>query len=169
MALALGLVFLVVMPLFAVDSADWKEFAPKGGRFGVKFPAKTTPGKAGSGNNEFKTERCVFNATGYTLYWRVREKPFATADETEAYLKSQQKGVANAGKLISEKEITVGGIKGREFTVTVNESTTLRCRAFVIDKVVCTLVVQGKTPEAVKASDAETFLKSFKHTPKEGK
>lgn len=163
----IAVVLVVASSLLAADSADWKEFAPEGGKFSVQFPAKTTSGKAGSGEKEFKTERCVLNDTAYTLYWKVREQPFASAAQRDAYLWGQQYAITKNGKIIATAEVVVGSIKGREFTVTVNENMTLRCRAFVIDDVVCcTLVIQGKSPEAVMAPDPEAFFKSFNPAPK---
>src|SRR2546429_187900 len=79
----MGFVLWGISSLTAAEPADWKEFAPKDGNFSVKFPAKTTSGKAGRGENEFKTERAIVNMTGYTLYWRVREKPFANTAEKD--------------------------------------------------------------------------------------
>jgi hypothetical protein len=165
--LVAGLAVWAVALGTAGDSPQEKEFAPKEGGFSLTFPSETTSGTAGSGASQFKTERVkrsAVGALGYTLYWRLREKPFDTPAAAEAYLKAQQEGVAASGKLVSEGEINLDGGKGREFIVTVNESTTLRCRAFVVEKLICMLMVQGQGMKAVTSDDAERFFKSFKLT-----
>jgi hypothetical protein len=162
----------MLAPLAAADKPEWKEFAPRMQGFSIQFPAQPTIGKAGSGDNQFQTatvKRSAGNALGYTLYWRFQNKPFRNAAEAETYMEGQQKGIAATGNLVSEGQVTLGKHKGREFIVTINKTTTVRCRVFVIGKLVCTLVVQGQGPKAVKSTDAERFFKSFKLTPEKPK
>jgi hypothetical protein len=168
-AVVAGFILCALSHLTAADPADWTEFAPKEATFSLKFPAKPVSGKAGRGEKAFRTERAIANDMAYTLYWRVRDMAFTTPAEKDAYILGQQKGVAASGKLIAEEDLSLDGNKGREFTVTINPDTTVRCRVFVIERVVCTLTIQGKTPEAVKAADAETFFKSFKPVRDKGK
>ena len=154
-----------LFPFMAAHAEEWKDFSSKEGGFTIKFPAATISGRAGKGDSAFKTEaikRTAVDGLGYTLYWKLREKPFGTAPEVDGYLKGQQKGVAASGKLVNEAEITFDGNKGREFTVTIDATTCMRCRVLVIDKLVCMLVIQGRDPEAVKSAEAERFFKSFK-------
>jgi hypothetical protein len=148
--LAIFLVGWVFTGVVAAQPADWKEFMPKEGGFSIKFPAATKSGKAGTGSDPFNTERAVVNQVNYTLYWRLREKPFENAKAADAYMKGQQQGVAKSGTLVNEAEIAVDGVKGREFTVNIKDRT-LRCRVFVIDRVLVTLVIQGPTAESVQA------------------
>jgi hypothetical protein len=157
--------FCALAPLGADEKSEWKEFAPKESGISIKFPTKPVLGKVGTGEDQMQTaavKRAAVKALGYTLYWRTMKKPYGSAAEAEAYMKNQQKGVVESGKLVSEEKVPLGEHKGRELTVTVNEATTLRCRVFVIGKLVCTLVVQGQSPDAVKSDDAERFLKSLK-------
>jgi hypothetical protein len=150
-----------VVSLAPAGESDWKEFAPKDGGFSVKFPGATKSGKAGTEGDQFSTERVIVNQVAYTLYWKFREKPFANATAADVYMRGQQQGVANAGKLTSEKEITVEGFKGREFSVEAKGSVFL-CRVLVVDRLVVTQVIQGATPEIVKSEHAKRFFDSFK-------
>jgi uncharacterized protein (TIGR03067 family) len=149
--------------LCAGDPSDWEEVTSREGSFSIKFPLPPKYGTVGKGESEFKTARVVSDKVGYSLYWKLRDKPFDNAAAVESYIKEQQKSATTNGKVIKEEEITFDGHKAREFTVADSDLTS-RYRIMVVDKLICTLVIVGQTRESVNTEDAERFFKSFKIT-----
>jgi hypothetical protein len=149
------------------DYSNWKEYAPTGAAFTVRFPSDPTLQSTKNGQQTIQVagiQRKEVNGLGFVCQWFVKEKPFGNQKEEAAYLVGQQVGAVKAskGKLSAEKEVTLSGILGREFFVEVADNNVMQCRVYLAGSRVINLQVWGQDKEAVSSGDALKFLDSLK-------
>jgi hypothetical protein len=161
----LAAVVLVAPLALAQDKPAWKELAPEGAGFTVLFPGEPAVSKLRDGGRA-QIKRSPVEGISYYGTWTTREMPFATEEVAKAYLLGMQEGSAKAvkGKVISDKEITLDGVPGREFGIEAPENTVIRCRVFAVGDRIFNFQVWGKDKEAVQSTDPEKFFGSIKLT-----
>lgn len=164
----LGLLVGIPFTLTATDNyTGWEKYDSREGGFHVYFPKKPVVKTPSSATGQFHVigiQRTNANELSFSCQGKLKAEPFVDQAAEAAYLKGQQAGavLSSKGKLIEEKEIEVDSVTGRDFIITFNETTTLRSRAFVFGKVICTITVFGKDADSVRTGDAKKFLESFK-------
>jgi hypothetical protein len=109
-------------------------------------------------------QRRAANELGYTCQWTIREKAYSSREAVTGYLRGQQAGAlkSSKGKLVEEKDITLDGVPGREFTIELPDKNRMRCRSYLAGKRVVTLQVVGKDLESVRSTDAVKFFESLR-------
>ena len=151
----------------------WIEFAPTDAGFQVRIPKEPivkTGSSASSNLNTASILRKTADDLGFICQWEIRDQTGRKEAEV-IYLKGQQFGmlIATKGQLIEEKEIALDHVQGREWIIAIGENKqfpataeTLRCRSYVVSKRMISLQVIGKNADAVRSTDAVTFLESLK-------
>jgi len=162
-----------LIPLIAltVASAQTKPevFSPKGGKFTLKFPgkpkevtqaAKTAVGDLNVYTATFATTEGNVYLVSYTDFPAGTVKP----DGISAMYDGVREGLKKDGKLISEKELTLGGDKlpGREILIEKGKQQ-LRFRVVARDNRLFQVAVVG-SGDFVTGKDATAFLESFEVT-----
>jgi hypothetical protein len=148
------------------DYSQWKLYAPKEATFKVRFPSDPTLRTTPHGSETIHVagvQRQGVDGLGYVCQWLLKEKPSASREAEAAYLKGQQEGALKSsnGKLVEEKEITLGGVPGREFIIAVADRNVLHCRVYLAGTQVINLQVWGRDKEAVSSGEAIKFLDSL--------
>src|SRR5262249_43334087 len=155
-------------PLVVENKPDHDEnqqslYAPKEANFEVRFPSDPTVKMTPHGSETIHVagiQRQAVDGLGYVCQWVIKEKLFGSEEAEVAYLKGQQEGAlkSSRGNLVSEKEISLNGVPGREFIIEYDDQNVLRCRVYLAGKRVVNLQVWGKDKEAVSSKDAVKFF-----------
>jgi hypothetical protein len=169
MRTALTLLFAIVTVSLASAQQPTETYAPKNGKFSVKFPGppseKMQSAKTGGG------DLGVFTATFATVEGNVylvsyTDFPAGTvkAETVGTLYDGVREGLKKDGKLISEKDLTLGGDKlsGREIVVEKGKQQ-LRFRVVARDNRLFQVAVVG-SGDFVTGKDATAFLESFEVT-----
>jgi hypothetical protein len=153
--------------LHADDQAEWKEFTSKEGHFKVvmpgtpkqqQFDTESDFGKGVLHMNSVQAGKTIYGANYCDFPAEIRKAPIK-----KVYDSSRDGAVANLeGKLVGEKEITLGKYPGREIQIEVAGGKQLfRARVFLVEQRLFQVVVMG-TKEAAISKEADKFLDSFK-------
>jgi hypothetical protein len=141
-------------------------FSPKDGRFNVRFPAK--PKETSQKTQSALGELSVFTATFATTEGNVFLVSYtdfpagSIKPETQSALfDGVRDGLKKDGKLVSEKELTLGADKLPMREIVIEKSKqTLRFRVVIRESRLYQVAVVG-SDEFVKGKDASAFLDSF--------
>ena len=155
--LAAGLVVL----LFGwpgVATAQGKPFVWKEGKLEVRFPGEPTVMK----------DRLQLTQNGGKILYLVITVPIA---RLEKFPVEQQKVIFDLtrdslvkslkGKLLSEKQVKIDKLSGREYRIETPEKTIYRMDTILVDNRMIQLILLA-TKDVQMSKDAETFFKSFK-------
>lgn len=172
--LAAGLVLLVFAPaVVARDDDEWIDFAPKGGRFTLKMPAKPRtlpPQDIAFPGGKSKLHMFILEVDGGKAAYMAAYNDFPEdlvtddPDVLDAALDGARDGAVKnvKGRLLSSKAIKLDKkYPGREFTFEVSGLGQARARIYLVDGRMYQVVVFG-SEELVKGPDAKTYLDSFK-------
>jgi len=148
------------------DYSQWKLYAPKEATFKVRFPSDPTLKTTPHGSETIHVagvQRQGVDGLGYVCQSLLMEKPYNSREAEATYLKGQQNGALKSsnGKLVAEKEITLGGVPGREFIIQVADKNVLHSRVYLASSQVINLQVWGRDTEAVSSKEAIMFLDSL--------
>ena len=166
-ALRANLVVVVVLAGFAVCAhaqKGWTRYSPEGGNFSVLMPGnpkvevenKIGPFGAYTSNLFSETKAGTFYLIGWTDYptnvtLDVQGEINATRDN---FIKSVN------GRLIAEKEISLDGHPGLEFTAEMNSKFFVTSRIYVVGN--RPYQILAVTPKYSGQTDANRFLWSFR-------
>ena len=169
----LGLVLLFFMAgvnsVSGADEPQWKEFAPKEGRFKVLMPgtpkqdmaeAESDFGKGVLHMNTVQAVKTMYGANYCDFPSEIKKVPLK-----QVFDSSRDGAVANLkGKLASEMDIKLDKYLGREIQIDVQGGKQLfRARVYLVDQRLYQVVVFG-TKEAATSKAADKFLDSFQVT-----
>ena len=148
------------------DYNGWSRYAPADAQFEVRFPSEPIvqpPSQANGNLHVAGVERKTVNSLAFICQWTIEKQPKASRAAEAAYLMGQQIGAVNStkGRLVEGKDITLGDVNGREFTVAVGKDDVTRVRGYLAGKRMISLQVVGKDTEAVRSIDAQKFLDSL--------
>lgn len=150
-----------------VTKDTWKEFISEEGGFKVKMPVlpKRTVAKVdvAFGKADMIQYRVITSTVGYVIGFI--EFPSAIPDEEEIRMRYEiaRDGLLGDGgnRLVSDKDIFLGGFKGREFVIQ-NAQTVQSIRAFIINQKMFTLIAVTQPSQKTKyQSSINKFLDSF--------
>jgi hypothetical protein len=141
---------------------DWREFRSEEGRFAAVLPGKP----------KFE-EHELWGRPGMVMHlWSARAGGavygvgYADAPSADAALVSRTRDalVANVGgRILTDREITLGAARGREFTAE-GPKATLMARVVVADRRLYQVALIGGK-DSIDATGAETFFSSFRLLP----
>jgi hypothetical protein len=166
---SIALIFVAVgaITVSADDQPEWKEFAPKEGRFKVLMPGVPKvydlDTESDFGKGVLHMHRAQVGKTMYAANYCDFPAEIKKTPLKQVYDDSRDGAVANLeGKLVSEKDIKLGDYPGREIRIDVPEGKLLfRSRVYLVDQRLYQAVVLG-TKEAATSKEADKFLDSFK-------
>ncbi len=154
------------------EKDGWVKHSAADGAFTVSFPGKPkVTEKKGSSlatvkdvRAEAKKDGVEFTA-GFLQYSEMFAEKFDALDPAD-FAKRQREGTVKRtkGKVLTEKDITVGGGKrpGFELVIEVGPKAFIRQRTVYSKGRLYQLLVTGETREAVTGAAAERFIDSFR-------
>ncbi len=148
-------------------AAPWKTLSPKGGQFSVSMPGTPKASKTVDKDKDggITTDYDWTLETDTSLYMvGYQEHPAATARllNGDALLEEVVKGMmADKGKILSNKKVTLAGFPGREVKADAGEGVQLNAKLYWVKNRLY-MVMAGSPKNAAAAKNANTFLQSFK-------
>jgi hypothetical protein len=149
------------------DYSGWKKYAPAESAFEVYFPADFAvkpPSKETGDLHIASIRQPDADKLGFNCQWKDMGQPAPSKDVEVKFLGDVQKGslVGSKGKLLEEKEISLGSYVGREFIMDAAEPKAVaHYRMYVAGKRFVMLQVWGKDKNAVSSAEAMKFLDSL--------
>jgi hypothetical protein len=149
-----------------VTQPSWQEYSNAEGKFSVLFPGTPTrdtmptPTKLKPGEKPRVVSFTVETPDGsYSVAYDEFDKRSDTPDQ---FVEKQRAELAagHGGKLVSEKEVTVGTHKGKEFVVEVPNRGTAHMRFVAAGRRLYKVTALG-TRRPPDASDVAKFFESF--------
>ena len=141
----------------AAEPQEWQKFAPPGGGFSVLFPGTAQSSRQSANGVEVVVYACENVDFNYVVgYFIFPPNMTLTLDAVVNCMVSQTKG-----KLISQKNITLAGHSGREFTALLPSGALIRQRFAMANGRFYQVGLDGPA-SLVEGSDATRFFDSFK-------
>jgi hypothetical protein len=151
-----------------LNQPAWQEYKNTEGRFRVSFPGTPTrdtippPSRLKAGA---KPKVISFTAETPDATYSVAFEDFGGSETPEQFIDKQgtELTAGRGGKVISEKDVTVGQAKGKEFVVEVPNRGTAHMRFIVAGRRLYKLTAIGAR-KAPDPGDVAKFFESFRLT-----
>ena len=146
----------------ADDATEFKEYVSKEGKYKTQFPGKATATetKAKDGSSVYTVTSQPKVGQVYTITYLDLPTEIP-ADQVKKTLPLFAAGIK--GKALSEKEVTLGKLPGRE---AIYDMGNAHIRHFMVldGKRLYQVIVGGPAKDDVTSKDADKFIKSFEVT-----
>jgi hypothetical protein len=146
------------------NQPSWQEYSNAEGRFRVLFPGTPTR-EISRLRTGAKATIVSFTAVTPDVTYSVAFEDFVGQESPEQFVEKQRSDLTagRGGKLIGEKDVTVGQYKGKEFVVEVPKQGTAHIRFIVAGHRLYKAMAVGahKPPDA---GDVAKFFDSFRIT-----
>jgi hypothetical protein len=150
-------------PGSAAALTGWKDFENSEAKFSARFPGspkrtqRTQRGRARDVAFELES-----NGVAYGVVYADLDKAGLTSTTPEQYIEQQQQALSGGGKhLQSEKAVTLGPYKGKEFVVDVPGQKTAHMRFFAAGRRLYSVLVLGKS-RAPEPNEVAALFDSFR-------
>jgi hypothetical protein len=152
-------------PSSGPNQPSWQEYTNAEGRFHVLFPGTPTrdtvppPSRLKAGS---KPRVVSFTAGTPDATYSVALEDFGGSESPEQFIEKQRAELSagHGGKLVSEKDVTVGQYKGKEFVVEVPNRGTAHMRFIVAERRLYKLMATGART-APDQGEVSRFFGSF--------
>jgi hypothetical protein len=146
----------------ATVTAGWKDFENSEAKFSARFPGdpKRTQRPARGRVRDVAYELEV-NGVAYGVVYADLDKAGLTNTTPEQYIEQQHQALANGGKLQSEKSVTLGSYKGKEFVFEVPNQGTAHMRFYAAGRRLYSVLVVGKS-RSPAPTDVAALFDSFR-------
>jgi hypothetical protein len=160
---------LVLLALVAGCSrkAQWQEFNSPAGHFAATFPGNPDEKTKAISTAEGPVEMHEFLATSGQRAFLVTYSDYVKAENevpAAQRMAGWRSGVISDRKLLSERELTLDGVPGREMVMVTTEGLRVTARGFFRGKRLYQALVAAPTSD-LGPEDTEHFLASFKLLP----
>jgi hypothetical protein len=146
--------------------AEWQEFSSPDGRFSITFPAKAEEEVKTLNTAEGPVEMHEYLATLGNRAFLATYSDYAKGEDevkAETRLAGWRAGVMKGRTLITEREMTVDGLPGRELIMDTPEGLQIQARAFYRGKRLFQALVAAPKGD-LHPDETTRFLGSLKIT-----
>lgn len=161
-----ALITLLVVNIFAqTEPSPWVKLAPRGGGFSVSMPGKAV--ETIDSKSSFTMHSFTVTVSRATYVASYSDYKPGKLDPATALTANRDRFNRNLqATLISNREITLGGHTGIEFT-SETPAATIRSQLFLIrNRVFQTAAVVAKAADEEQMQNVNRFFESFKFTTK---